>query len=316
MRVSTAGIELKTKRRWLAGAVELISSMRFAISLLTLIATASVIGTVLKQNEPMTNYVNQFGPFWFDIFGKLGLYAVYSTWWFLLIMTFLVTSTSLCIWRNAPKMIKDMRSWKENVREQSLRNFHHKVEWSVATTPAILAQDLLARIANKGYRTRIVEKDQAILITAKQGAANKWGYIFAHSAIIIIFIGGLLDPTLPIRIQQWVGGKTPFTGSGLIADISPQHRLSASNPTFRGNTMIPEGSASSTAIIPQQNGVLIQDLPFTIQLKRFVIDFYSTGMPKLFASEVVLQDHKTGEIVTGTIKVNKPLFYDGIPLYQ
>ncbi|MDB5988847.1 MAG: resB-like family protein [Herbaspirillum sp.] len=316
MSVSTAGIELKTKRRWLAGAVELISSMRFAISLLTLIATASVIGTVLKQNEPMTNYVNQFGPFWFDIFGKLGLYAVYSTWWFLLIMTFLVTSTSLCIWRNAPKMIKDMRSWKENVREQSLRNFHHKAEWSVATTPAILAQDLLARIANKGYRTRIVEKNQAILITAKQGAANKWGYIFAHSAIVIICIGGLLDSNLPIRIQQWVGGKTPFTGSGLIADISPQHRLSVSNPTFRGNTMIPEGSASSTAIIPQQNGVLIQDLPFTIQLKRFVIDFYSTGMPKLFASEVVLQDHKTGEIVTGTIKVNKPLFYDGIALYQ
>jgi cytochrome c biogenesis protein len=314
--VSTAGIELKTKRRWLAHAVELISSMRFAISLLTLIAIASVIGTVLKQNEPMTNYVNQFGPFWFDIFGKLGLYAVYSTWWFLLIMTFLVTSTSLCIWRNAPKMIKDMRSWKENVREQSLRNFHHKAEWSVAASPAVLAKDLMARIGNKGYRTRLVEKEQAILITAKQGAANKWGYIFAHSAIIIICIGGLLDSNLPIRIQQWAGGKTPFSGSGLIADIAPEHRLSISNPTFRGNTLIPEGSASSTAIIPEQNGVLIQDLPFTIQLKRFVIDFYSTGMPKLFASEVVLQDHKTGEIMTGTIKVNKPLFFDGIALYQ
>ena len=314
--ISTGGIELKTKRRWLADAVELISSMRFAISLLTLIATASVIGTVLKQNGPMTNYVNQFGPFWFDIFGKLGLYAVYSTWWFLLIMTFLVTSTSLCIYRNAPKMIKDMRSWKENVREQSLRNFGHKAEWRVALAPAVLAQDLVARIANKGYRTRVVEKDQAILITAKQGAANKFGYIFAHSAIIIICIGGLLDSDLPIRIQQWVGGKTPFNGSGLIADIAPQHRLSINNPTFRGNTLIPEGSASSTAIIPQQNGVLIQDLPFTIKLKRFIIDFYSTGMPKLFASEVVLQDHKTGEIVNGTIKVNQPLFYDGVAIYQ
>jgi cytochrome c biogenesis protein len=316
MSISTAGIELKTKRRWLAAAVELVSSMRFAISLLTLIAIASVIGTVLKQNEPMTNYVNQFGPFWFDVFGKLGLYSVYSTWWFLMIMGFLVLSTSLCIWRNAPKMYKDMRSWKENVREQSLRNFHHKAEWSVAVAPATLAPDLVARIANKGYKTRVVEKEQAILITAKQGAANKWGYIFAHSAIIVICIGGLLDSNLPIRFQEWVGGKTPFTGSGLIADIAPQHRLSISNPTFRGNTLIPEGSASSTAIIAQQNGVLIQDLPFTIQLKRFVIDYYSTGMPKLFASDVVLRDHKTGETVTATIKVNQPLVYDGIALYQ
>ncbi|MDF3035496.1 MAG: resB, partial [Paucimonas sp.] len=78
---STQGLRLKTGHRRIAEAVELVSSMRFAISLLALVAIASVIGTVLKQNEPMPNYVNQFGPFWFEIFGKLGLYAVYSAWW-------------------------------------------------------------------------------------------------------------------------------------------------------------------------------------------------------------------------------------------
>ncbi|MBS0308442.1 MAG: cytochrome c biogenesis protein ResB, partial [Proteobacteria bacterium] len=126
MDTTTSGLELNTRRRWLADAVELVSSMRFAISLLSIIAIASVIGTVMKQNEQLPNYVNQFGPFWFEVFNKLGLYAVYSAWWFLLIMAILVTSTSLCIIRNAPKMMKDMRSWRENVREQSLRNFHHK----------------------------------------------------------------------------------------------------------------------------------------------------------------------------------------------
>src|SRR3569833_2496471 len=129
MNTSTDGLQLNTDRRWLANITELLSSMRFAISLLSLLAIASVIGTVLKQNEPMPNYVNQFGPFWFEVFNKLGLYAVYSAWWFLLIMGFLVASTSLCIARNAPKMIRDAASWRENVREQSLRNFHHKAEW-------------------------------------------------------------------------------------------------------------------------------------------------------------------------------------------
>jgi hypothetical protein len=38
--------------------------MRFSISLLTVICIASVIGTVLKQQEPLGNYVNQFGPLW------------------------------------------------------------------------------------------------------------------------------------------------------------------------------------------------------------------------------------------------------------
>lgn len=313
---STDGWELKTRRRWLAEMVELLSSMRFAISLLTLISVASVIGTVLKQSEPMTNYVNQFGLFWFEIFGKLSLYAVYSAWWFLLIMAFLVVSTSLCLIRNTPKMLKDMRSWRENVREQSLRNFHHKTEWHSNLAPAALTAQTVKRIAAHGFRSKVVIKHDATLISAKQGAANKWGYIFAHSSIVIICIGGLLDSGLPIRIQQMLFDKTPFSGSGLISEIAPQHRLSLDNPTFRGNTLIPEGGSSSTAIISQEDGVLIQDLPFTIKLKHFIVDFYSTGMPKLFASDVIVTDHDSGISFPATIKVNEPLIYRGIAVYQ
>jgi cytochrome c biogenesis protein len=313
---STGGWEIDTRRKWLAEAIELLSSMRFAISLLTLIAVASVIGTVLKQNEPMTNYVNQFGPFWFEVFGKLNLYAVYSTWWFLMIMTFLVISTSLCLIRNAPKMLKDMRSWRENVREQSLRNFHHKAEWRVDLTRAAMTAQMVARVGDNGYKIKVVEKENATLIAAKQGAANKWGYIFAHASIVIICIGGLLDSDLPIRVQKLLFGKTPFSGNGIISQIPAEHRLGLGNPTFRGNTMIPEGSSSNTAIIPQANGVLIQDLPFTIQLKRFIIDYYSTGMPKLFASDVVITDHENGKTFPATIKVNQPLIYRGVAVYQ
>ena len=72
-------------------AVELLSSMRFSISLLTVICIASVIGTVLKQHEPINNYVNQFGPFWAEVFRAVELDTVYSAWWFLLILAFLVT---------------------------------------------------------------------------------------------------------------------------------------------------------------------------------------------------------------------------------
>ncbi|MBK4733869.1 cytochrome c biogenesis protein ResB [Noviherbaspirillum pedocola] len=290
--------------------------MRFAISLLSVLAIASVIGTVLKQNEPMPNYVNQFGPFWFDVFDKIGLYAVYSAWWFLLILGFLVTSTSLCIVRNAPRMLRDMVSWRENLREQSLRNFHHKAEWREAMPVDALVEQSAQRIRALGYRTKLVQKDGAMLIAAKRGAASKWGYILAHSAIVIICIGGLLDSDLPIRLQQWMYGKTPYAGSGLIADVPAQSRLGLGNPTFRGNTLIPEGAASDNAIIPRESGVLIQPLPFTIRLNRFIIEYYSTGMPKLFASEVQVTDHDTGKSFPATIKVNQPLIHKGLAVYQ
>src|SRR5438067_12106493 len=93
----TTGIELNTRRRGLAEAVELLSSMRFAITLLVMLAIAAIIGPIMKQDQAMPDYINQLGPFWYAVFDKIGLYAVYSAWWFLLILGVLIVSTSLCI---------------------------------------------------------------------------------------------------------------------------------------------------------------------------------------------------------------------------
>jgi len=310
--MSTTGIELKTRRRGLAEAVELVSSMRFAIALLMMIAIAAIIGTIMKQDQAGPDYINQFGPFWYTIFERIGLYTVYSAWWFLLILAVLILSTSLCVIRNGPRMLRDMRSWRENVREDSLRNFHHKTEWASSLGAVPLATQTAQRLGNAGYRVKLVDKAGGVLVAAKKGAANKFGYIFAHTAIIVILLGGLLDSNLPIRFQEWFLGKTPYTSG----ELQPRHRLGLGNPTFRGNTRIPEGQASNTAAIPQADGVLVQDLPFTITLNKFIIDFYSTGMPKLFSSEVTIRDHETGKTFPATIRVNQPLIYRGVAVYQ
>ena len=314
--MSTTGIELKTRRRSLADLVELISSMRFAISLLMILAIAAIIGTVLRQSDIMPNYVNQFGPFWYEVFRKFGLYTVYTTWWFLAILLVLIVSTSLCLIRNAPKMMKDMRSWRDSVREESLRNFHHKSEWTAPLDAAALAQQSALRLGHDGYKVKIVEKEHGILVAAKKGAGNKFGYIFAHTAIIVILLGGMLDSELPIKLQQWFLGKTPYSGGGLISAVPVQHRLSVNNPTYRGNILLAEGQTGRVASIAQASGTLLQELPFDLELKKFHIEFYSTGMPKLFASDVVVHDREENKTFPATIKVNEPLIYKGVAVYQ
>jgi len=313
---STSGIQLRNRRGPLAETVELLSSMRFAIALFVVIIFAAIIGTIVQQSQPMPNYINQFGPFWFEVFNKLGLYAIYSSWWFVSMCGLLVVSTTLCIVHNTPKMLKDMRSWREKVREASLNNFHHKTHWQSPLSREQLAGQTAQRLGHAGYGTKVIEKDGAILVSAKRGAGNKFGYIFAHSAIVIILIGAMLDSDLPIRFQQWVLGKTAFGGTGLIADIPAQHRLGVHNPTYRGNIALPEGTAGNTAVLPRPDGVLIQELPFTIQLKKFDIDFYSTGMPKLFASHVTVRSNDTGKTVDAVVEVNKPLIFEGVAIYQ
>jgi cytochrome c biogenesis protein len=319
MTVSTQGIRPAAGPRALRAAVELVSSMRFSISLLTVICIASVIGTVLKQHEPTTNYVNQFGPFWAEVFAAAHLNAVYSAWWFLLILAFLVVSTSLCIARNTPKIVADLKSTKENIREQSLLAFHHRAEAELAETPEAAAQRIGQALARAGWKVRLQQRQGAgngWMVAARAGAANKLGYLAAHSAIVLVCLGGLLDGDLIVRAQMLWGGKVPYAGGGMIADVPPQHRLASTNPTFRGNLLVAEGTQSSTVILNQSDGILLQDLPFAIELKKFIVEHYSTGMPKLFASEIVIHDRETGEKIPARVEVNHPARHRGIEIYQ
>jgi cytochrome c biogenesis protein len=316
MSVSTHGMRLKTPSVALRAAVELLSSMRFSISLLTVICIASVIGTVLKQGEPLNNYVNQFGPFWADVFSALNLNTVYSAWWFMLILAFLVISTTLCITRNTPKIVADWNVYKEGMREQSLKAFGHKADAVLAESSAVAGDRIARQLAGSGWKVKVQQREQGMMIAAKAGSANKLGYIAAHSAIVLVCIGGLLDGDLFVRMQQWFGGKTVFNGGGMIAEVPAQHRLPPSNPAFRGNMFVSEGTSASTAILNQNGGVLLQDLPFSIELKKFIVEYYSTGMPKLFASEIIIHDKETGEKKEARVEVNHPARHRGIEIYQ
>ncbi|MFT6766757.1 MAG: cytochrome c biogenesis protein [Burkholderiaceae bacterium] len=320
MTVSTEGIQIKTRIVWLRNASELLSSMRFAISLLSVICIASVIGTVLKQAEPFNNYVNQFGPYWADVFDTLSLYTVYSAWWFLLILAFLVLSTSLCISRNAPKILVDIRQYKEGMRSQSLKAFGHKGESMLSESVPAASQRIQRQLSRAGWKIktqdRVTSNGQGVMVAAKKGSANKLGYLAAHSSIVLICVGALFDGDMVVRAQMWYGDKTAFDGGGMIADVPAQHRLSPNNPTYRGNLLVTEGTQASTAILSQSDGVVLQDLPFSVELKKFIVEYYSTGMPKLFASDIVIHDKATGAQTAHRVEVNHPVSFKGVEIYQ
>ena len=316
MSSSTTGLEVPSGARAWREAVELVSSMRFAIALLTVICIASVIGTVVKQHEPWVNYVNQFGPFWAEAFGAVRLYSVYSAWWFLLILAFLVVSTSLCIARNTPKILHDLKTYKEHVREQSLQAFHHKASAELAAPRDEALRRVTALLQRNGWKARADVRAQGVMVAAKKGGANRIGYLAAHSAIVLICLGGLFDGDLIVRAQMWFAGKEPYAGSGRVSEVPAKHWLSIDNPTFRGNMLVPEGGRSDVVLLNQADGVLLQPLPFDIELKKFIVEYYETGMPKLFASEIVIHDHETKQAIPATVKVNQPAFHRGVAIYQ
>lgn len=290
--------------------------MRFAVSLLMFVCVASLIGTVLAQNQAPNSYVDQFGPFWFAVFDKFSVWRIYNSWWFLLIMGFLVVSTSICLVRNTPRMLTDARSFREYIRASSLRSFHHRVECVSPVSPSESLERVQQWLGSQGYRFRIRRDGDGTLVAAKKGGANRLGYIFTHGAIVIILVGALLDSELPTRLAVWYGDKQPITENMLISQVPDAGVLPAANPSFRANMLIPEGSQSSSGIVAVDDGVLVQPLPFAIKLKKFSVDYYSTGAPSSFKSLVQITDPATGESFEHTIEVNEPLRYKGVAVYQ
>jgi cytochrome c biogenesis protein len=295
---------------------ELLGSMRFAVSLLIFICVASLMGTVLVQNRSSSQYIDQFGPFWFELFDKFSIWHVYNSWWFLLIMAFLVMSTSLCLVRNTPKMWRDMRSFREHVRASSLRAFTHRYTGETAADCETTVAAVHQMLAVQGFAVREKRDASGILLAAKKGSVNRLGYIFAHAAIVIICMGGLLDSELPVRLQVWLFDKQPIQENMLIAQVPDNGRLSVSNPSFRSSVLIAEGSRATAAVIMVNDGALVQPLPFTLELKKFIVDYYSTGMPSRFVSEVTVTDPDDGKHFDATIEVNQPLRFKGVTVYQ
>ena len=288
--------------------------MRFAITMFSLLGIASIIGTVLKQNEPYNNYIIKFGQFWFEIFEKLGMYNVYQAFWFLLILVFLIISTSLCISRNTPKILKDYKSFQDRVREKSLLSFKHSYQFPLKN---FSVKKTISFLKSHNYKVKHkVIEGNGDLIVAKKGDLQKFGYIFTHLAIVIISIGGLLDGNLVFKVQELIGTKQIQLEDQPLSKIPLKGRMSEDNLSYRASILLSEGDTKTAAILRAKEGYLVQEIPFSITLKNFNIKHYSTGQPKSFESELLVTDKKTGETINKTISVNKPLTYKGVTIYQ
>jgi cytochrome c biogenesis protein len=209
--------------------------MRFAIALLTVICIASVIGTVLKQHEPAANYVNQFGPFWADLFLRLKLNAVYSAWWFLLILAFLVTSTSLCIARNTPKYLADMRNLQGKHPRAKPEGLPPQGRGRRGRRrPAASAR----RIGQHAGRRRLEgapagapARGRRRLDGGGQEGRGQQDRLHRRAQRHRAGVPGRAAGRRPVRARQmWMGGKSVYAGGGMIADVKPEHRLSRPTP--------------------------------------------------------------------------------------
>ncbi|MHB8249514.1 MAG: cytochrome c biogenesis protein ResB [Acidithiobacillus sp.] len=298
--------------------VQFLGSMRLAVSLLVLLAIASIIGTILTQQQPYQNYALQFGPFWFQVFRELGLYNVYRTLWYTGIVAFLVLSTATCVTRNTPRMLREMRDFPTRQAEQVLLEQDHWVRMRSPLAPATAGERLVQVLRAAGYRPRMEQaNDGSLAVAARKGRYQRLGYFLTHIAIVVICGGALYNADVPVKWAEWRGTLQPEKDFDLpLSQIPQKSWMSVHNPAYRGTITLPEGQTANAVFELAGDGYLVQPLPFRIHLQSFQISYYSTGMPKDFVSNIVLYNNQGKVLKAGLVRVNHPMSYDGVEIYQ
>lgn len=300
---------------------EFLGSMNLAIALLVMLAIASVIGTVLQQNQPYNDYLIKFGPFWFEVFEKLSLYTVYGAIWFMLVLAFLLFSTSTCVYRNGPQFIRDMKSYKDGVSKLSLKRYQFYTQVDNASPAHTQGEKVEQWLNDNQFKFKRKEDNGEVSYFAKKGSWNRLGYFFTHIGIVVICIGALFDSNLPLTFSKWTGELVAETQSRPLKNIPDESWIDADNGSFRGSVTVPEGKATDVVFLPYENGYFVQRLPFRVQVDAFEVKYYETGMPKSFESKLKIFDPEFDPemktpAVEKTIAVNHPLIYKGIAIYQ
>lgn len=256
-----------------------IADLRFAIFILLMIASFSIIGTVIEQdqsietykvNYPLTNPV--FGFLSWDFILKFGLDHVYRTSWFIgLIIIFGASLLTCTFLQQVPSLKIARRCQFFRTPQQFLRLKN------VKKIDSIFFSKILFSIKQKNYSIF----QQKNIIYCYKGLIGRIGPVIVHFSMILILLGTILTALTGFKAQEIV----PKTETFHIQNVLTNGPL----------TIIPKTSAR------------VNDFWITYNKQKIVNQFYS---------DISILNTNGNEIEQKTIYVNSPAKFNGLTYYQ
>ena len=173
-------------------SIQLLSSVRFGIILLILLAAACMIGMIIMQQsvEGFDKYFAELTPAQRLVYGSLGFFDIYHSWYFnflLLTLSLNIVLSSIDRFPGAWKYIskKRLSASRQFILSQKQRETVEVKDESRAS----LAQRIAGASSALGWRATVTEKGNNIYVFAERGAWNRLGAYAVHVALLVIFLG-------------------------------------------------------------------------------------------------------------------------------
>ncbi|MEI8182933.1 MAG: cytochrome c biogenesis protein ResB [Desulfomonile sp.] len=193
------------------------TSVRTAISLLFLLAAASIVGTVVPQDVGLDHIGQSAGSFYFRLSAILDLHKVYRSWWFILLLVLLSLNLVGCLTRR-------LRAISEEWRGNSEKNSFIFTACD-ARQPAEV-QALIVKVLTRVLRTqpRISENLGVVSAGWIKHRIYLLGFPLIHLAIIVILLGAVIGVVYgfkgTIKIKEGaIGNKFTLIPSGRVQSL-------------------------------------------------------------------------------------------------
>ena len=254
-------------------------SVKLAIVTLIVLASTSILGTIVEQNQPPEKYHQIYEDWAFALMDRINLFDMYHSTWFLLLLVLFTVNLSCCTIDRFPRMLKVVRNPRTKLDGSLEKTLSLSDRWKRKGSLSDWAGKYTEVLSGSFAKPMVTEDGGEVHLYAETGVASRFGVYVTHLSIVIIFLGAIV---------------------GNVAG-------------FKGNVNIPEGEAISR--VPVRGGTLMQDLGFTVRCNSFTLETYPSGQPKAYKSDLsVIEGGR--EVVRKTIVVNDPLQYKGVWFYQ
>lgn len=178
-----------------AWLLNLLSSVRFGVTLLILLVIASMIGMLIMQQnvDGFDKYFAALTPSQKLLYGSLGFFDIYHSWYFNALLLVLSLNIILASIERAPKTWKIVSRRKLDAGRRWLEGQQQHAEIIADDeTAGAVAGRVSARMRSVGLKPTVTEKNGRVYVFGERGAWNRLGYLAVHVALLTIFTGGFL----------------------------------------------------------------------------------------------------------------------------
>ena len=188
-----------------------VSSMKFAIALLVLLALACAAGSFLTQHQSYEWYASRYSERTAAVIYALGLDDVYHSLWFLILTAALCCNLLFC---NLLRIRPLIRKTKEFSDPQTLRS-------SPAAHAEITQRPQAVFEALHFPKPKEIEQNTEKALFSKKNGIGIWGAWICHFGILLLILGFALGQTTGVEYAVYgVAGQTkPIADTGYLLTI-------------------------------------------------------------------------------------------------